>query len=64
MVYISRNNGSNWTNVTPKKMPEWMLINCVEINPFLKGGAYIVGTKYKSGYYKPYLYKILAYGES
>ena len=64
LVHISKNNGQTWTNVTPKKMPEWMMINCIEVHPFDKGSAYIVGTKYKTGDYKPYIYKTENYGKS
>jgi photosystem II stability/assembly factor-like uncharacterized protein len=64
LVHVSKNNGETWTDVTPKKMPEWMMINCIEVNPFIKGNAYIVGTKYKSGDYKPYIYKTEDYGKS
>lgn len=64
LVHVTRNNGETWSNITPKKMPEWMMINCIEVDPFTKGGAYIVGTKYKSGDYKPYIYKTENYGKS
>jgi photosystem II stability/assembly factor-like uncharacterized protein len=64
LVHISKNNGATWDNITPKKIPEWMMINCIEVDPFTKGGAYIVGTKYKSGDYKPYIYKTENYGKS
>lgn len=64
LVHISKNNGETWDNVTPKKMPEWMMINCIEVDPFDKGSAYVVGTKYKSGDYKPYIYKTENYGKS
>ena len=64
LVHVSKNNGETWDNITPKKMPEWMMINCIEVDPFTKGGAYIVGTKYKSGDYKPYIYKTENYGKS
>ena len=64
LVHISKNNGDTWENVTPKKMPEWMMINCIEIDPFTQGGAYIVGTKYKSGDYSPYIYKTENYGKT
>ena len=64
LVYVSKNNGATWDNVTPKKMPEWMMINCIEVDPFTKGGAYIVGTKYKTGDYAPYIYKTENYGKS
>ena len=64
LVHITKDDGKNWTNVTPKKMPEWMMINCIEIDPFTKGGAYVVGTKYKSGDYLPYIYKTENYGKT
>ena len=43
-------------------MPEWMMINSIEINPFEKGGVYVAGTKYKSGDFKPYLFMTTDYG--
>jgi len=64
LVHVTRDGGKNWKNVTPKKMPEWMMINSIEVNPFEKGSVYIVGTKYKSGDYKPYIYKTENYGKS
>ena len=64
LVHVTKDGGKNWTNVTPKKMPEWMMVNCIEIDPFTKGGAYIVGTKYKSGDYLPYIYKTENYGKN
>ncbi len=64
LVHITRDGGKNWSNVTPKKMPQWMMINCIEVDPFNKGGAYIVGTKYKTGDYQPYIYKTENYGKS
>lgn len=62
LIHITRDGGKNWTNVTPSGMPEWMMINSVEIDPFNKGGLYVAGTKYKTGDYAPYLYKTSDYG--
>jgi hypothetical protein len=45
-------------------MPEWMLINSIEPDPFIKGGVYVTGTRYKSGDYRPYLYKTEDYGKT
>jgi photosystem II stability/assembly factor-like uncharacterized protein len=64
LVYISKNGGLDWENVSPVGMPEWMMINSIDIDPFTKGGAYIAGTRYKSGDDKPYLYKTKDYGKS
>tara|TARA_R110002073_G_scaffold40547_5_gene115325 strand:+ start:482753 stop:485911 length:3159 start_codon:yes stop_codon:yes gene_type:complete len=64
LVHVTKDGGKNWQNVTPTNMPEWMMLNCIEIDPFNKGGAYIAGTKYKTGDYKPYIYKTTDYGKT
>ena len=56
--------GENWANVTPKGMPEWMMINSIDADPFNKGGAYVAGTRYKMGDYTPYLYHTKDYGKN
>ncbi len=64
LVHITRDGGDNWENVTPAGMPEWMMINSVEIDPFNEGGMYIAGTRYKLGDFAPYLYKTEDYGKT
>ena len=64
LVHVTQDFGETWQNVTPEGMPEWMMINSVEIDPFNKGGAYIAGTRYKLGDYAPYLYKTADYGKT
>ncbi len=64
LVHLTRDGGKNWENVTPKGMPEWMMINSVEPSHFDAGTCYIAGTKYKSGDFAPYLYKTTDFGKS
>ena len=64
LLHVTKDGGDNWANVTPSGMPEWMMINSVEIDPFNKGGLYIAGTRYKMGDYAPYLYKTEDYGQT
>ncbi|WP_295180628.1 glycosyl hydrolase [uncultured Christiangramia sp.] len=64
LVHVSRDGGKNWENVTPKGMPEWMMINSIEPSVFDEGTAYIAGTRYKLGDFAPYLYKTTNYGKS
>ncbi len=64
LVYVTKDGGKNWTNVTPKGMPEWMMINSIDPHPFIKGGCYIAGTRYKSDDFQPYLYKTTDYGKT
>ncbi len=63
LVHITRNNGEEWDNITSADMPEWMMINSIDISPFEDGTAYIAGTRYKLGDYQPYLYKVSDYGK-
>lgn len=64
LIHLSRDGGATWQNVTPKNMPEWMMINSIEPDPFVKGGAYVAGTRYKLGDYQPYLYHTKDYGKT
>lgn len=64
LVHLTRDGGENWTNVTPKQLPDWAMINSIEIDPHTKGGAYIAATLYKTGDYRPYLFKTKDYGKS
>jgi len=64
LVHVTRNGGQTWDNVTPKGMPEWMMINSIEPSVFDAGTCYIAGTKYKTGDFNPYLYKTTDYGKT
>lgn len=64
LIHITRDSGESWENVTPEGMPEWMMINSIDPHPFVKGGAYVAGTRYKLGDYTPYLYKTTDYGQT
>ena len=64
LVYVSRDNGKTWDNVTPKDSPKLNMINCIDIDPFEKGGAYVAATHYKFGDYQPYIYKTKDYGKT
>ncbi len=64
LIHITRDGGQNWTNVTPRNMPEWMMINSIEPDPHDAGTCYFAGTRYKLGDYAPYIYKTTNYGQS
>jgi photosystem II stability/assembly factor-like uncharacterized protein len=64
LIHVSKDGGQNWENVTPKEAGQWMMWNCVETDPFVKGKAYFVGTKYKSDDVAPYLFKTENYGKT
>ncbi len=62
LLHVSKDGGQNWQNVTPPTMPQWAMINSIDPHPFIKGGAYVAATLYKSGDFAPYLYKTENYG--
>ena len=64
LVHVSRDGGKNWSNVTPKDAPRWMMWNSLESDPFTKGGLYAIGTRYKTDDYTPYIYKTEDYGRT
>ena len=61
LVYLTRDGGGKWTNVTPKGLAE-CLINAIEVSPHDKATAYIATTRYKFNDHAPGLYKTTDYG--
>ena len=64
LLHVTRDGGKNWKNVTPPMSPKWNMMNCIDVHPTIKGGAYVAATSYKFGDYTPYLFKTTDYGES
>jgi photosystem II stability/assembly factor-like uncharacterized protein len=63
LVHISRDNGKNWTNITPKDLPHSALISIIEPSHFDPGTAYLAATRYKSADDQtPYLYRTKDFG--
>ncbi len=64
LIHVTIDGGKTWKNVTPSVSPKYNMMNSVEVNPFVKGGAYVAATSYKFGDYTPYIYKTLDYGKT
>ncbi len=64
LVQVTQDGGAHWSNVTPKEMPQWIMVNTVEASPFDAGTAYVAATNYKNDDNKPYLYKTSDYGKT
>ncbi|HZF09723.1 MAG TPA: glycosyl hydrolase [Thermoanaerobaculia bacterium] len=62
LIHVSKDGGKDWQNVTPKGLPEWIMINSLEPSPYEPGGLYVAATLYKSDDFRPYLYKTSDYG--
>jgi photosystem II stability/assembly factor-like uncharacterized protein len=64
LVQITRDEGKNWTNITPKDLPEWSRISQIEASPFDAGTAYVAVDRHQSDDLRPYIYKTTDYGQS
>ncbi|MBU2527062.1 MAG: glycosyl hydrolase [Bacteroidetes bacterium] len=62
-VYLTRDDGQTWSNVTPKNLQE-CLVNAIEVSPHDAATAYIATTRYKFNDYTPALYKTTDYGKT
>jgi len=63
LIHVSRDNGENWTEVTPDGMPEAMA-SIIDASPHDAGTAYLAATRYKFDDFSPMLYKTTNYGRS
>ncbi|GJM34412.1 MAG: hypothetical protein DHS20C18_34130 [Saprospiraceae bacterium] len=63
LIHITRNEGKQWTNITPPELQE-CLINCIEISPHKPGVAYVVATRYKFDDLKPIILHTKDYGQN
>jgi len=63
LVYLTKDGGAHWQNVTPAGLPE-SLINAIEVSPHDKATAYIATTRYKFNDHTPGLYKTTDYGKT
>ena len=64
LLHLTQDGGQNWENVTPSTMPKWLMINSIEPSSFDPAVCYVAGTLYKTGDFKPYLYKTTDYGKT
>jgi photosystem II stability/assembly factor-like uncharacterized protein len=63
-VHVTRDGGESWKDVTPSGLPEWAMVNSIDVDPFNKGGAYLAATRYKMDDFKPYLFYTDNWGKS
>src|SRR5215831_161922 len=64
LIQVTRDEGKNWTNVTPKDLPEWSRISLIEASPHDPGKAYVAVDRHQNDDLRPYIYKTTDYGKS
>ena len=63
-VWITRDNGSNWNDITPEDLPEYGTVQRIEVSPHEEGKTYIAVHRYRLDDWQPYVYRTTDYGDS
>ncbi|MGI9091520.1 MAG: WD40/YVTN/BNR-like repeat-containing protein, partial [Gemmatimonadaceae bacterium] len=63
-VYVTRDDGKTWKNVTPKGLPPGGRVQNIEPSPHRAGSAYIAVYRYLLGDFRPYIYRTDNYGST
>ena len=64
LIQLTRDEGKNWTNVTPKDMPEWSRVSQIDASSLDAGTAYVAVDRHQNDDLKPYIYKTADYGKT
>ncbi len=64
LIHLTRDEGKNWANVTPKEMPEWGMVSLIDPSPHDAATAYVAVDCHKLDDYRPYIYVTRDYGKS
>jgi photosystem II stability/assembly factor-like uncharacterized protein len=63
-IYVSRNDGETWANVTPAGLPPGGRVQNIEPSPHRAGTAYAAIYRYLLGDFAPYLYRTDDFGKT
>lgn len=64
LIQLTRDEGKNWKNVTPKDLPEWSRVSLIEASPHDAGTAYVAVDRHQNDDLTPYIYKTSDYGST
>jgi photosystem II stability/assembly factor-like uncharacterized protein len=62
-VWVTRDNGKTWKNVTPAGLPPGGRVHTIEDSPHRRGSAYVSVYRMYFNDFKPYLYMTNDYGQ-
>jgi len=64
LVFVSRDDGKTWTDVTPQGLPSGGRVQNIEPSPHRAGTAYVALYRYLLGDFAPYIYRTDDFGKS
>jgi len=64
LIYLTRDEGKTWTNVTPKDLKPGGRVQNIDPSPHRAGSAYVAVYRYLLGDFAPYIYRTDDYGKT
>ena len=64
LVHLTQDGGKNWTNVTPRDLPEWSMISVIEPSHFDAGTAFLAVDRHKLDDMRPFIYRTRDFGKT
>lgn len=64
LLHVTQDGGKNWTDITPKDLPEWSRVSGIDASPFDAATAYVAVDRHQNDDLKPWFYKTSDYGKT
>jgi photosystem II stability/assembly factor-like uncharacterized protein len=64
LIYVTRDGGAHWTNVTPKDMPDFGRVSQIDASAFDDGAAYVAVKRPLLDDTAPYIFRTHDYGRT
>jgi photosystem II stability/assembly factor-like uncharacterized protein len=64
LVWVTKNGGADWSNVTPPEVGSWSKVSQIDAGHFDKGTAYVSVNRLRCDDLKPYIYRTTDYGQT
>lgn len=64
LVWLTRDGGKHWDNVTPTDLPAWTTVSLIEASPSAPGTAYVAANRYKLDDLQPYAWETTDFGRT
>lgn len=61
-VFLTRDNGDTWTDITPPDLPEPSTVNRIDLSRHDPAKAYVTAYRYRLDDFAPYVYRTSDYG--
>ena len=63
-IHVTQNGGLKWSDVTPRDLPDWAKITCIEIGPAPASTVFVSATRERIDDERPYLFTSNDRGQS